>query len=268
MKATLDGGITLIQEGSLRLTVLCDDRLTKPLFSEHGFSVLVEQIEEPPILFDTGANDVFIKNAKILGKDLMEVEKVVISHGHYDHAGGLRHLSKLDKKFEVYVGQEIFTPKYSDERFIGVSWEELEQWFKFITVKDKVKEISHGIYIFGHAEMKNDFEEPDSNFYILKNGQKVRDFFDEEMNLVIDQGDGVILITGCAHRGIVNTVEDVLKTFDKKIKVLIGGFHLYKSSLQKLEKVTTILKDFGIGKIIPYHCTGEIGIKLLKSFNM
>lgn len=83
--------------------------------------------EEGSILFffDTGASDVFIKNARILGKDLSKVESIVISHGHYDHAGVLKYLSAINKKFRVFIRKEAFLPKYSGERFTGVDWNTL-----------------------------------------------------------------------------------------------------------------------------------------------
>lgn len=246
------------------VTVLCDDRLASPLVAEHGFSVLVELVGGRPILFDTGSTDAFIKNAEILGKDLTKVEKIVISHGHYDHAGGLRYLSNSNGKFRVYLRQEALLEKYSDERFAGIDWKGLEKIFEISVVRDKVTEISDGIFTFGPVEMKNDFEEPDSYFYVQKDGRRIRDFFEDELNLVIDEVDGIVLITGCAHRGIVNTVEDVKKTFGKSVKTLIGGFHLYKAPLPKIEKVTNVLKSLGIGKVVPYHCTGETAIKIIE----
>jgi len=91
-----------------KITVLCDDRLSPPLFSEHGFSVLIEREGESPILFDTGSSDVFIKNAEVLGKDLSKVENIIISHGHYDHAGGLKYLSKSHRRFRIFLREEAF----------------------------------------------------------------------------------------------------------------------------------------------------------------
>lgn len=265
VESSFKRGMIMIEDASVKLTILCDDSLIKPLFSEHGFSVLVEKDSESAMLFDTGASDVFLRNARILKKDLTKVEKIIISHGHYDHAGGLKYLSEIGKSFTVCVKEETFIPKYSGERFAGIDWQDLKTSFHFLLVKEKVQEISRNIYIFGPVEMKNDFEEPEPNFYVAQAGKRTRDFFSEELNLVIDQGDGVILITGCAHRGIVNTVEDTIKTFGKRIKILIGGFHLYKSSVQKIEKVKDALRVFKIDRIFPYHCTGELATKLLET---
>ncbi|MGJ8454462.1 MBL fold metallo-hydrolase [Pseudothermotoga sp. U03pept] len=249
------------------LTVLCNDELERPLFAEHGFSLLIEKPGEPATLFDTASTDLFIKNAKLLGKDLSKVENVVISHGHYDHAGGLKHLSAFAKNFKVFVREEIFLPKYSDERFAGVEWSTVRDLFDFVTVTERVVQISSSVYLFGPVEMKNDFEEPDSHFYILKDGRKVRDFFDEELNLVIDEEDGIILITGCAHRGIVNIVEEALQIFDKKIKLLLGGFHLYKAPPEKIEKVVEKLSSYKIDRILPYHCTGQLASERISALN-
>nr|WP_312058728.1 MBL fold metallo-hydrolase [Fervidobacterium pennivorans] len=244
--------------GSTNLTILCDDTLQPPLHSEHGFSLLVEKAGEPTVLFDTGTSDVFMKNASTTGKNLTKVEYIVISHGHYDHAGGLKYLTSLGKKFNVYLRQDAFLPKYSGDRFTGIGWEAIKDWFEFVIVKDKLIKITNSIYAFGPARMRSKFEEPDSNFQIIKNNERVRDFFEEELNLVIDEDDGIALITGCAHRGIINIVLDALELFDKKIKLLIGGFHLYKSSEEKVDKVVSILKRLPIEQIIPLHCSGEL----------
>lgn len=217
------------------------------------------------MLFDLGSSDVFIKNAKLLGKDLSKVQNVIISHGHYDHAGGLKHLSTSGAHFKVFVREEIFLPKYSGERFAGIDWSNVQGLFDFVKVTGKLTQLSDSIYIFGPVEMKNDFEEPDPNFYIVKEGKKVRDFFEEELNLVIDEGDGIILITGCAHRGIVNIVEEALELFGKRIKLLLGGFHLYKASLQRIEMVVEKLGTHKIDEILPYHCTGELASRMMKT---
>ncbi len=247
----------MYQSSSTKITVLCDDRLSSPLFSEHGFSVLIEKRREGSLLFDTGSTNVFIKNAKILGKDLSKVKNIIISHGHYDHAGGLKYLLDFNKKFRVFLREEAFLPKYSDERFTGVDWKSLKNFLDFVIIREEVVKLSDSVYAFGPAPLKNDFEEPDPHFYLVKEGNKVRDFFDEELNLVIDEGDGIVLITGCAHRGIVNIVEYAIEKFNKKLKLLMGGFHLYKAPTHKIERVVGILRRFNIDKIAPYHCSGE-----------
>ncbi|MFN4267594.1 MAG: MBL fold metallo-hydrolase [Fervidobacterium pennivorans] len=249
---------TTINISSSTLTILCNDELNPPLHSEHGFSILIEKSGEPTVLFDTGTTDVFIKNASIFGKDLSKVEYIVISHGHYDHAGGLKYLTTFGKKFKVFLRKDAFLPKYSGERFTGIDWESIKDAFEFVIINEKLVKITNSIYAFGPAWMKNNFEEPDPNFQVIKNGEKVRDFFEEELNLVIDEGDGIILITGCAHRGIINIVQDAIELFGKKVRLLIGGFHLYKSPREKIQMVVSILRQLSIEQIIPLHCSGEL----------
>lgn len=256
------------QNSLINITVLCDDRLSSPLFSEHGFSVLIERRGEEALLFDTGSSDVFIKNAEILGKDLTKVKNIVISHGHYDHAGGLKYLAKSDKKYKVYLRREALLPKYSGDRFTGIDWGSIENDFDFVFIEKDIEEIKKGIYIFGPSPLRSELNSIDPNFYVInEKGEKVRDEFEDELSLVIDEGNGIILITGCAHRGIINIVWDTLDRFNKRINLLIGGFHLYKSSEEKVKEVVDILKGFNIGKILPYHCTGEMAIKLLDLHN-
>ncbi|MGQ9856090.1 MAG: MBL fold metallo-hydrolase [Fervidobacterium sp.] len=256
--------LSSIKTESTCLTVLCDDELDEPLIREHGFSVLVEQQGESPLLFDTGHTDVFLRNAEIIGKNLLDVENVVISHGHYDHAGGLRYLANLGKKFNVFLREDSFLPKYSGERFTGVEWNTIKDKFSFTVVNDKILRISQSMYVFGPARLSNTFEEPDSKFFVEKNGQRIRDFFEEELNLVIDEGDGIILITGCAHRGIVNIAKDATELFGKQIKLLMGGFHLYNLPESRVKKIIDALTFLGVKKIISYHCSGELIKEMLK----
>jgi len=245
-----------------KITILCNDKAKENFYSEHGFSTLIER-ENLSFIFDTGATDIFLKNLKVLGKDINNIENIIISHGHYDHFGGLRYLDVKNKKFNVWIGDEIFIPKYSKKVFAGVKKEELKNRFDFKIVKEEVFEVFPKFFILGKVPMENDFEKIDKNFEINEYRNFKQDIFKEELNLIIDVGE-LIFITGCAHRGIVNIINFAIEKLKKKIEVVLGGFHLYNSSKKKLELITNYLNDIGVKRLIPCHCTGDRAIKLFK----
>ncbi|MGB9750373.1 MAG: MBL fold metallo-hydrolase [Caldisericia bacterium] len=245
-----------------KITVLCNDKAKDNFYFEHGFSALIEK-DDTSFIFDTGSTDVFLKNLKILGKDINKIDNIVISHGHYDHFGGLRFLNEKEKRFNLWTKDEIFIPKYSKKVFAGIKKEELKDKYNFNIVKDDVLEIFPKVFILGKVPMKSGFEEIDRNFEIKENESYKKDHFNEELNLVIDDGK-LILITGCAHRGIVNIVNFAIEKFNKRIDIVLGGFHLYNSSKKKLELITKYLNEKKINKLIPCHCTGDSAIKIFK----
>ncbi|HDM70588.1 MAG TPA: MBL fold metallo-hydrolase [Thermotogales bacterium] len=251
----------------MRIYILCEDTENKPYLSEHGFSALVE-FEGSKILFDTGMTDVFIKNAERMGLDLNDVDDVVISHGHYDHIGGLERFfkyRKAGKKLRVWVGEGIFVEKYSDERFAGVRldtkrYDDVE----FIHVGESV-EIKKNVFVWGPAPMINDFERIPSHFRIFDGFVKIQDEFKDERNLTIRTDKGLIILTGCAHRGIVNIVDYASKKYGEKILMVIGGFHLISSSDERIMKTVNLFNEkYHIEKLAPCHCTGRRAIEIFR----
>lgn len=245
-----------------KLSILCNDKSKEGYFSEHGFSILIEK-DSYKLIFDTGTTDVFLKNLKKLGNDINEINDIVISHGHYDHLGGVRELIKLDKTFSIWAKEGIFKPKFSLDRFIGVKKENLKKNLNFNFFKEDFLEIFPNIYLFGPSPMINYFESIDDTFFIKSEKGKEKDYFTEEINLIIDDGD-LILITGCAHRGIANIISHAIDLFKKDIKVVLGGFHLYNASKEKLENIVKYFNSVKIKTLIPCHCTGEKSIMFFK----
>jgi len=246
----------------MKITILCNDKARRPFSSEHGFSALVET-GSSSVLFDTGSSDLFLNTMKILNLNPSEIKNIVLSHGHYDHVGGLRYLpSKGDLK--VWVKGSIFLPNFSGKRFAGIDWGKLKSSLQFSELESSCQRICDSIFSWGPAPMENSFEEPDPKFQIIQGEEKRRNLFEEELNLVIEAESGLTLLTGCAHRGIANIAYGAQNLFKKRIRMIVGGFHLFNASLERIRRVIDFFNGFGVEKIVPCHCTGERAVKLFR----
>ncbi len=232
----------------MEIAILCNDVAKSGFFCEHGISLLIDE----ETIFDTGTTDVAVKNADELGIKLNRVKRIFISHGHYDHLGGLPYILKRTGKVDLYIQKKALIPKYSGNRFTGAPYE----W-------KKIEEMACVHLLEGNAqidgfELINDVptveENIDKNFLV----DGVHDLFEDEMNLFRDG----ILITGCAHRGIENILGKALEAHD--VKTVIGGFHLKDSDFSRIKNVLDAFKRSGV-EVVPLHCTGEKAIGFFKN---
>ncbi len=254
----------------IRIITIVENTAIKAKFkAEHGLSMLIEKDGEY-ILWDTGQTDSIIHNAKLLNIDLSKIKIVALSHGHYDHVGGLKYLLKYTSP-TIYAHPYIFRKRYSkvsdngNLRYIGIENREFyeKKGAKFI-LKDTPVEIVNGIFTTGFEDMHTDFEEVDKNFVYEKNGEYVKDYVEDDMSLVIELKDGLFILFGCAHRGIINIIDNMEKQFGKKVIGFLGGTHLGPASKHQREKTIKELKKRDCIKIMgPSHCTG-----MLMSANM
>ena len=244
------------------LTLVEDTAISKEFNSEHGLSLYIEA-NQKKILFDVGASGLFLENARKLGVDIAAVDYLIISHGHYDHGGGLQTFLQENKKAKVYLRQEAFATylsKRSEEemKYIGLN-EHQKDSSRFIFTLDN-QLISDGISVFSNIKIRESLPIANQNLYMEKNGVIVKDSFLHEQNLVIEEGNKTIIITGCAHNGIVNIMEHFYKWKNDMPDYVIGGFHL--SGRTRTEEPDTIHK---IGAYLlkteatfyTCHCTGE-----------
>lgn len=253
----------------MKLTVLTDDNITtsQKLLTEHGLCFYIED-DGKKILFDTGYSDVFIKNAISLGINLLDLDYIVLSHGHYDHTWGLAHyfefyMSALKQKQKIkrptiVTHPDTFLEKFEEGRGeIGclVSETKLSKNFNIVLSRESFN-LTNRLIFLGEIPRLNDFEANEPMEKVLKMGQYEEDYLTEDSALAHKSDSGVSVITGCSHSGICNIVEHSKKTcVENNIKAVIGGFHLIDTPQSKMAKITEYLKNQNINELYPCHCT-------------
>lgn len=225
------------------------------LFAEHGLSFYVET-ENHKIIFDTGQSGLFIQNAQKLGIDIQDIDILVLSHGHYDHTGGLYPFLEKNSKAKVYAKNGIFTPKFSGKsNFIGTRYIE-EHLIDRIIYIDTITEIAENIFIMPDINIQNS---TDTNFKGFKKefeNELIVDEFDDELFLVIKQPEKINIVTGCSHRGISNICKTATDYFHLPVGIITGGFHMKECNIEQYVDIThffRMLKPVSIGVC---HCTG------------
>ncbi len=234
----------------MKLSVLSENCAGPGYLAEHGLSYLIEYGSDN-ILFDTGATDVYLRNAATLNIHFENITNVVLSHGHWDHGNGLQYLK--DKKLIAHPGAFIKRYRKNDKSNIGLalSKENLESKFHLTASKTPVN-ITRQIIFLGEIPRRNDFE---AGFTSFIDEQGDDDFVTDDSALAIISGHELIVVTGCSHSGICNIVEYAKEvTGIDQVKAIIGGFHLKKDDEQTRKTIHYISKICP-RHIYPAHCT-------------
>lgn len=236
---------------------------------EHGLSLYIEAGSHH-YLFDTGQSGDFLENAKKMNMNLTSIEKVFLSHGHYDHTGGLKALIQEYPEFpQLYVGEEFFIAKYKTLedgilKFIGNPFDETYLEEKGIIprkVKEDFLEIEEGIYLFHHFQQITDYEMVQDKFLIMEDGVSRKDFFDDEICLAFDTEQGLLVIVGCSHIGIINMLKTIQERTGKAIYGVVGGTHLIEADQDRLEQTLNAFEELNIQLFGLSHCTGDSAMK-------
>jgi len=247
----------------VQITTLSENTANYGYLAEWGLSIMVE-VNETRILMDTGLSFSAVHNAQLIGIDLSTIDCIVLSHGHADHTGGLREVLKIKGEVEVIAHPDIWAAKYVQRNKEGVRYngipflrEELEsQGARFKLVREPVHITEH-IMTTGEIPMLSGYEEIENNLFVKEAGKLHPDPLADDLALIIDTDFGLVVILGCAHRGIINTVRQAQNLTGKElVYAAIGGTHLFRASEERAEKTITGLREIGIQRLGVSHCTG------------
>jgi 7,8-dihydropterin-6-yl-methyl-4-(beta-D-ribofuranosyl)aminobenzene 5'-phosphate synthase len=254
---------------NIRITVLADNTATRPdVLSEHGLSLWIEYGSKC-ILWDTGQGGVLLANAKTLGVDLASADTIAVSHGHYDHTGGLPTAMAAAHNADVYIHPVAITPRYSRKksvRPVGMPPAAVQslhtgpvQWIESWTP------ICRGVFVTGPIPRQNILEDTGGAFF-LDSDCRIQDTLPDDQALVLESAKGIIVILGCAHSGTVNTLDHIRrKTGHRDIYAIVGGMHLGNASQQRLSYTAKALRQYNVQILIPLHCTGTNAMQYLQN---
>jgi 7,8-dihydropterin-6-yl-methyl-4-(beta-D-ribofuranosyl)aminobenzene 5'-phosphate synthase len=248
----------------LTITVLSDNVVREPdLLGEWGWSVWIEA-DEHRILFDTGAGRVLEHNARHLHVPVESARFLVLSHGHYDHTGGLVAALSRDQRPELWVHPAAFQPKFlrrehGPARAIGLPGlnpEGARMRARQVHWTTAPAEICGGVWVTGEIPRDNSFEDVGGSFFLDEACRRPDPLVDDQA-LCIETAHGLVVVLGCCHAGVVNTLEHIRQLRPgAPIRALIGGMHLVRATPERMERTLEALAAFDPQLIVPSHCTG------------
>ncbi len=256
----------------IRITTLIENSSGEHLGlkHEHGLSFCVEA-NGRKVLFDTGQSGAFIDNAAQLRIDLSDLDSVVLSHGHYDHSGGLRSLRAVSGRFELIVGKGFFADKYAEKNggfeFLGNNFAEkylIQEKIVYSQLSAPIREIVPGVFAVGDFPRTNADETINPRFKILTEKGFVPDTFADEIMLIVDTPKGLAALLGCSHPGMRNMLEAVKTRFGKPLYAVLGGTHLVEAADGGLKASIDYLAGGSIPVVGVSHCTGQGAMANLK----
>lgn len=239
------------------------------LRSEHGLSFCIETGRHM-VLFDTGQSGAFMANAAQLRIDLGRLDYVILSHGHYDHSGGLRSLIELTRNFELVTGPGFFAEKYAERNgsyeFLGNNFD--QSFIDAVSIRyrpltEPMREVVPGVFVLGGFPRLHADEVINPRFKLAAGAGFVPDRFDDEVMVVVDTPRGLVAVLGCSHPGMRNMLDAVRDRFGRPIRAVLGGTHLVEASSTGLDASMRYLLDSDIGAIGVSHCTGASAMKIL-----
>jgi len=256
-----------------RAMPLKDLELRNSIFAEHGFSVLIRtdlEEKQQTMLFDFGfSKDAASRNADALNIDLGSVEQAALSHGHPDHFQGICEIGKKTENGIDFVAHPAVFRKnrfIKTELGININMPPIEPstiekaGFNIVKTTEPLLILGKKVLFLGEIERKTSYEKRTPNAFYIKNGKEHKDYIEDDSALVMNlKGKGLVIVTGCAHSGIVNTVLYAIKvTGIKRIHAVMGGFHLSGKNFEPIiDDTVKDIKKIDPDYVIPTHCTGR-----------
>jgi 7,8-dihydropterin-6-yl-methyl-4-(beta-D-ribofuranosyl)aminobenzene 5'-phosphate synthase len=250
---------------AIRITTLSENTAGQPdLLAEWGLSLHIQD-EDKRVLLDAGESISIGQNAEKLGIDLQKIDKIVLSHGHFDHTGGLRLLlTKMKREIEIIAHPDIWTAKYlrlkgKADRYVGIPYmqRELESLGARFTLTSEPVQLTEHIMTTGEVPMITDFEKIEPALFVKTPEGWQPDTLRDDLALIIKTEQGLVIALGCAHRGMINTLYQARQISGiKKINLVLGGCHLKDATEEQIWQTISALNEIGVQKVGVSHCTG------------
>ena len=257
----------------LRITLLVDHQALRPdLETEHGLSFLLEA-DDDVLLFDAGASGAAFRNAERLGLPWRRISRIVLSHGHADHTGGLEPFLRALPEAKVYLHPRAMTPKYSlhpgrPPRPLSMPQEIhslLQARMGQLHWATAPMCLGKGIGLTGPILRRHPEEAISGPFFLDPEGRET-DPLEDDQALWITTDHGLVVLLGCAHAGVANTL-DHIRTLagEKSILAVIGGLHLSAAAESRVQSTLGALREAGVQLVAPVHCTGNVGASAIRN---
>lgn len=249
----------------MKLSLIVENKTySEGIRTEHGLALLIET-DEKIILFDSGESDAVINNANVMDIDLTGVDLAILSHGHYDHSGGMPLFNKIDPDAKIYIQKNAFNKSYDIDKKgkptgnnIGIRWtdEEKKRIEPKLVFTEEPVYITDNIIISGSIPQK--LRENGTERFLRESGESyVHDDMDHEQFLIIRENGKLNIFSGCSHNGVVPIIEYTNMLFPgEEIRLLFGGFHLYNSKDDHLLFDVGRITSLDVEYFMPVHCSG------------
>lgn len=252
----------------MKATVLADNIANGDMAGEWGLSIYIVY-KEKSILLDTGASGLFIQNAEKLGINLREADYAVLSHAHYDHADGMEHFFEMNKKANFYLregcGENCYAKNWIFRKYIGLPKHILGRYASRIVYAKNHTELFPGAALLSHSTEGLSQIGRKNHMYIKSKTGWEPDDFSHEQSLILEADGGIIIFNSCCHAGADAVIREAAEAYPgKKLRALVGGFHLYRAADDAVRELAQKIKQTGVVEIYTGHCTGDRPFQILR----